>query len=357
MPLFCKDQMTAAERSMALMMGKPLDRISYSLLAMAFLGVNAGYSIYDYYYDMKKAFDAYIKTTEQYDAMPLAIGGYPAIGPWELGGEFKWPTGQFAQCPSTEPAIKNDEDAWNLKVPDIEELKTLGYMPRFLEFGKMATDAGLPFALALYGPWTTAGNIVDVARLCKWTIKKPDLAHHVLRLATDFLVAINKIFLDGFGPQFFVPTNSTASAANNIISPKQFEKFALPYIKEYHEKILAMGFPSIFIHICGEQNANYPYYKDVPMGARGIVSVSHEVDLEYAMEFYPNEIIMGNIEPAIIQMGPPEKIYEACRIAIEKGKNHKGGFILAPGCEIPPFSPPYNVWMMAKACNDFGYYD
>jgi uroporphyrinogen decarboxylase len=32
------------------------------------------------------------------------------------------------------------------------------------------------------------------------------------------------------------------------------------------------------------------------------------------------------------------------------------GFILAPGCGLPPKSPPYNVWMMTEAVNDFGWY-
>jgi len=357
MALFCKDQMTTAERTMALMTGKPLDRVPYSLMAFAFAGLNTGYSILEYYDDMKKAFEAHVHTNEQYDSMPLAIAGYPAVGPWELGGEFKWPTGDFAQCPSTEPAATTEEEAWNLKVPDIEELKTLGYVPRFMEFGKLATAAGYPFNLAMYGPWTTAGNIVDIARLSKWTIKKPDLAHHVLRLATDFLVAMNKMFIDTFGNQFLVGGFSTASAANNIISPQTFQEFVAPYLKELHEKVLAMGFPSLLIHICGEQNANYPYYKGIPLGARGMVSVSHEVELEYAMEFFPNDIIMGNIEPALFQTGTPEEIYEKCRAAIEIGKKHKGGFVLAPGCEMPPRANPYNVWVMAKACNDFGYYD
>ena len=42
---------------------------------------------------------------------------------------------------------------------------------------------------------------------------------------------------------------------------------------------------------------------------------------------------------------------------VKKGKKHKSGFDLTTGCELPPQSPPYNVWMMAKAVNDFGYYD
>ena len=88
-----------------------------------------------------------------------------------------------------------------------------------------------------------------------------------------------------------------------------------------------------------------------------IISVSHEVDLEKAMAAFPDYIIYGNIEPALFQIGSPQEIYEACRVALEKGKKHKRGFVLAPGCEMPPHAIPYNVWTMAKAVNDFGYYD
>ena len=66
---------------------------------------------------------------------------------------------------------------------------------------------------------------------------------------------------------------------------------------------------------------------------------------------------MGNIELALLQLGKPEQIYEACRVILEKGKRHKRGFAIAPGCELSPPTPPYNVWMVAKAINDFGYFN
>jgi uroporphyrinogen-III decarboxylase len=28
-----------------------------------------------------------------------------------------------------------------------------------------------------------------------------------------------------------------------------------------------------------------------------------------------------------------------------------------PGCEIPPTTPPYNMYMMRKAVEEFGWYD
>ena len=92
------------------------------------------------------------------------------------------------------------------------------------------------------------------------------------------------------------------------------------------------------------------------MGNPGIVSVGHEVDLEVVSEYFPNDIIMGNVEPAIIQSGTPEQIFELTKTCIKKGMKHRGGFMLAPGCEMPPKAPSYNVWTMMKAVNDFGWY-
>jgi len=59
----------------------------------------------------------------------------------------------------------------------------------------------------------------------------------------------------------------------------------------------------------------------------------------------------------VIQAGRPEKVYELARICIEKGRRHPGGFMLGPGCEMPPKAAPYNVWTMMKAVSDFGWYE
>ena len=95
----------------------------------------------------------------------------------------------------------------------------------------------------------------------------------------------------------------------------------------------------------------------IPLGDPGIVSVGHEVDILKAAEYFPNDIIMGNLEPAIIQTATPQQVYDASREIIEKGKQCPGGFAFSPGCELPPMSPPLNVWMMTKAADDFGWYE
>jgi len=81
------------------------------------------------------------------------------------------------------------------------------------------------------------------------------------------------------------------------------------------------------------------------------------VDLDRAIELFPDNIICGNVEPQVIQNRPPEEVYELTRVTLEKGMKAPRGYFLMPGCELPPMAPAYNVWMMRKALSDFGFYD
>jgi hypothetical protein len=72
-----------------------------------------------------------------------------------------------------------------------------------------------------------------------------------------------------------------------------------------------MGIKHIFSHICGDQNLNLPYLAQIPMGEHSIVSIGHEVDLETAIRYFGDTcIIAGNVEPAIIQHGSPQEVYD-----------------------------------------------
>ena len=41
---------------------------------------------------------------------------------------------------------------------------------------------------------------------------------------------------------------------------------------------------------------------------------------------------------------------------IAEGRKCPGGFMLAPGCEMPPMAPEENMWAMMQAVSDFGWY-
>jgi len=282
------------------------------------------------------------------------------MGGWEFGGEIKWPSGEYTQAPSiTTPIVSTPEEALALELPDI---KNAGIVPRIVEFAKMALEGredNEPFRLVLQleGTFNTAANIAGASKLTKWMLKKPDAAHYLLRLATDFLVGVCEYYKEEFGTENIAFFGGEPSASNNMISPKHFETFALPYIKETHERVLALGFDTFLTHICGEQNLNLPYWATIPMGNPGLVSFGHEVDLETAAGYFPKDIIVGNLEPAIIQVGTPEEVYEAAKKVVLQGKKLLNGFIFAPGCEMPPMASVENAKAMTKAVEDHGWYE
>ena len=349
------DRMTEKERLAALLKRQPVDRVTFDTTSHVFAAAMVGCSKVDIYADPEKAFWAKYQTQEMFGAIERIHYHGGAFPVREFGGEVKMPTSEYAMAVSLlRPAVQSEDDVWKLEVPDV---KKAGMLPSIMRFSQLQEEYGLPIYFMSGAILTIVGQITGVEAMCRWMLKKPELVHRLCRIVTDFLVAIAEYWVNTFGPERLLPGTGAPTEANQIISPKQFEEFFLPYQKEVHEKLFALGIKHIFTHICGEQNLNLPYWAQLPMGDPGIISFGHEVDLETASRYFPNDIIQGNVEPAIIQTGTPEEVYELSRICIEKGKNHPGGFILSPGCEMPANAPAYKVWMMRKAINDFGWYE
>ena len=356
MAQFRQDRMTEKERLEALLNRRAVDRVPFNLFARSFAAEMVGYSKVAMYDDAEKSFEAISRSNEMFDGWRYSYFHGGAFGTREFGGEVKMPTSEYAMAVSlSRPAVESEEDVWKLKMPDV---RSAGVIPVVMQFAKLQDKFGWPITFPSGGILTRLGYVTGVERMCRWMIKRPELVHRLCRLVADFHVALAKYWVDTFGrPERMIGFTGAPTEANQIISPKHFEEFCLPYQKEVHEAILGMGVKHIHTHICGEQNLNLPYWAQIPMGDPGIVSFGHEVDLETASKCFPNDIIMGNVQPAVIQMGTPEQVYELSRMCIEKGKRHPAGFVLAPGCEMATKAPPYNVWMMRKAVNDFGWYE
>ena len=74
------------------------------------------------------------------------------------------------------------------------------------------------------------------------------------------------------------------------------------------------------------------------------------------MEMFPDQIIAGNVNPTLLQEGKPEEVLAQAKECIEVAKYHKGGYMLMTGCDIPPYSPPVNVFQLVKAAREYGRY-
>lgn len=349
------ERMTHKERMDAIIKRQPTDRIPFIHRGYGFCAKNVGYSIADIYEDPEKSFMAQHYTGLQYNSDGTPFYTFVSYGSWEFGGEIQWPVDRYASGPSVaKRPVSKPEDLDNLVLPDP---KTAGCIPKAMEFARLQEKHDVQIAFLCGSPFTHAANLCGVETFMKWIIMKPDAVHKAMRIMTDHILQVAKYFIDTFGRDRVLARSAAPTESNSLISPKHFEKFVLPYIQELHSKVLEMGAERIYCHICGEQNANLEHWKMVPFGDPGMLSFGHEVSIETAAKSFPDQIICGNLNPQIISKGTPEQVYEESRKVIEDGKRYAPGrFIFMSGCEIPPITPPYNIYMMQKAVEDFGWY-
>jgi len=356
-----KSTMTDRQRVMALLDHKKPDRVPiWPFAYQGFASVYNGVSIAEAYNKPKVAYESQKKTCRDFGWVFTPMMGYAAYGGWELGGDIKWPSGEYAQAPTVARfPVETPEDVMKLVVPDVRTAGIVPLMKEFYDISKKEMLDNEPFNVMSFGAdmsFTLAGNIAGPDKLCKWMIKKPEAAHRLLQLANEHIIKLAGYWKELYGVAGVLSLGGEPTSANQLISPANFEKFAMPYIIEVNQKFLAMGYKHLYAHICGEHNANLPYWAKIPQGNPGIISIAQEIELTTAAKFFPDHIILGNVNPAIIQTGTADAVYEAVKKNVEDGKKITGGYVFSPGCEMPPMAPIANIKAMSQAVFDYGWY-
>lgn len=351
-----EERYSPQERVERLLKGLPLDRVPFFTFILGFAAKTAGITVADVYAEPERSFNAQLLTREKYGYDNDPFFGYASYGAWEFGAKLRFPRGEYQQAPIVDGKlpVESEQDVDKLALPDVH---TAGVLPLAKKFSGLQAEHDMMASVVIGGSFTVAVNIAGEGRLCRWMIKKPDLVHRMLRLTTDHLVDVIKAWSVSFGEERVMPHIWEPAASNQIISPRLFEKFVLPYEKELHTRILSLGIKHILCHICGDHNQNLPFWSDIPMGDPGIVSFGDEVSMENAYKYFgKNCIIAGNIRPSLIQTGTPEQIKNECRKVIQTAKRFPRGFILMPGCEMPVNTPPENMLAMVEAVREYGRY-
>ncbi len=351
--------MTEKERVEALLKGNKPDRIPiWPWMLNGFAVIYNQLSITDAYTNPEACYESQLKACRDFGWVFVPLMGYASMGAWEFGGEIRMPSGDYDQAPMvTRYPVEKEEDLQNLKWPGPDS----GFFPTLAKFGAIARREMLdnePFnaILGALDGYNLACSIIGSEKFFKWMLKKPQLIHDTIDSICEWGMDQMSKQSAMLGTEGVMGITGSATTSNQLISPKHFEEFALPCFIEGQKKIRALGYKTTYVHICGEQNANLPYWSQVDFGDPGIISVGHEIKLETAARYFPDNIILGNLEPAILLTATPEEVYEATKTVVQEGKKIERGYIFSPGCDLPPKTPVENIRMMNKAVEDFGWY-
>ena len=142
------------------------------------------------------------------------------------------------------------------KVADLDirvpaDLADAGRIPLVTEALRLLKEeVGRQVAIGAWvlGPYTLAGQLVDIGDLAKMAFKKKDLVSSVLETLAGVLIEISRIYREA-GADYI--TVREMGAGPDILSPRMFKTLIRPHLESVFH---ALESPKI-LHICGDTNS------------------------------------------------------------------------------------------------------
>lgn len=243
--------------------------------------------------------------------------------------------------PTIRKKIIHNEDEMDLRIPD--ELNKRGRIPLVAEaIGLLKKDIGNDVAIGSYvlGPFTLAGQIMELNELLKLSFKKPDKVGKLLDILTEAIIIVAREY-EKAGADYI--TVREMGATSDVLSPRVFKTLILPYLKRVFKELTV---PSV-IHICGKTNDIAPFMLE--SGARAI-SVDQKNDVAETRKKLGSEaLIFGNYDPYnVLVAGTPDRVRDTIKRCIDDGVS-----AVWPGCDIWPTVPEENFRAMMETVRNY----
>jgi uroporphyrinogen decarboxylase len=191
--------------------------------------------------------------------------------------------------------------------------------------------------MTCWGPFTLAARFVGEEAFMKYTFKKPSFVEKMVDFCADLLIKLYEPLVNS-GLEVLSIADPTASG--DLINPKQMERFAVTPLKKMSDWAKSRNAHTI-LHICGNTSDRLEQF---PRTGCSVIFFDQKVDIARAKEVLFGKMCFGgNVAPVhvLLNKTAPE-VEAACREVIEiAGKD--GGFVLVPGCDIPPTIPYENL--------------
>ena len=199
-------------------------------------------------------------------------------------------------------------------------------------------DGQVPVGTLIEGPFTTLSRVVGAEVMLRLTIKDPAALVDALTRVNEVLVEFVRAASQA-GAEFIVVADPVASAT--MVSPATYRRFVLPA----QQRLFAAARMPVILHICGDTRPILPIMAESGAAA---LSLDQCMDLREARSLLGDVCALaGNVDPMILLTGTPDQVADHTRMVVAAGGDR--GFLVMPGCGIPPAAPLENVVAMVTA--------
>lgn len=235
------------------------------------------------------------------------------------------------------------------KVEDLEiqvpsDLTKAGRIPlviQALRFLKEEVGDQVAIGSWVLGPYTLAGQLVDLSNLAKTAFKKTEMVSRVLDKLAGFLIEIIRVYKTA-GADYI--TVREMGAGPDILSPHLFVSLIQPHLKRIFAEIES---PKV-LHICGDTNG---IIEQMALCGADAISVEKKNDVaETRRKLGPDVLIFGELDAyGVLSQGKPDDVDRAVKEAVDRGVN-----AIWPGCDIWPVVPRENMEALMAAARKYG---
>lgn len=140
-------------------------------------------------------------------------------------------------------------------------------------------------------------------------------------------------------------------ARATMLSPKYFEAFFWPYLKQIVTAVLDAGYiPNL--HFDSNWTPFLEYFLELPK-ARVVLELDSATDIFKAKEVLKGHMcIMGDVPASLLALGTPEEVTAYCKRLIDI-VGEGSGFILSSGCSVPVNAKKENVKAMIETAKTY----
>jgi uroporphyrinogen decarboxylase len=265
-----------------------------------------------------------------------AGSGYNNFHATALGGRIKFR--EIGAPDLEEPFISNEEELRKLDLSRIGHDEVIATITKALKNVKSKIGDHYIITMTAWGPFTLGARLVGEEPMMKATFKKPEFVHKVVDFVTDLLIHLYEPLVSDGTLELISIADPTASG--DLISKKQFETFALPYLKKFTDWAKSKNVHTL-VHICGNTTDRLDLF---PLTGASCISLDHKTDIAKAKETLHGKMCFaGNVDPVNIMLqGSTRDVEQTCKRIIQTAGTD-GGFVLMPGCDIPPTVPYENI--------------
>jgi [methyl-Co(III) methanol-specific corrinoid protein]:coenzyme M methyltransferase len=236
--------------------------------------------------------------------------------------------------PTIRKKLIHNENEMDISLPDnFAERARIPLLREAVRLIKKDIGSEVPIGTYVLGPFTLAGQIMELNDLLKLSFKKPDKVGKLLDLLADAIIIVAGE-MEKAGADFI--TVREMGATSDVLSPRVFKSLILPYLQKIFSKLTV---PSV-IHICGKTNDIVPFMAE--SGAKAL-SVDQKNDLAESRKKLGKEaLIFGNYDPYnVLVSGTEDLIRKTIRQCMDDGAS-----AVWPGCDIWPTVPGENIRAM-----------